>query len=205
MKKIVLIIALVWTAVSVAQEKIKVTSTYGSKNKEIQDLLDFENIYIQTLTFQGITIKGKHYEITVSEYENGNLIRTETLFNGSESDYFRNQSDTLTLTFFFKMAENKLKGFLRGERFGSRKIYFDLKNESDMYVLKDFFGLAKEWFFTPDTNKSTAILAIITPRMNPDGSGSYCEVAQSNIAPEHFGTHFHIPHYFLISIQFKEK
>ncbi|CEN44854.1 hypothetical protein ACILD6_09500 [Capnocytophaga canimorsus] len=205
MKRFTFLLCIAFLSITFGQEKIKVTSVYGSENKEVQVLLDFENIYIQTLTFHGATIKGKHYEVTISEYENGNLVRTETLFDGSESDYFRNQSNTLPLTFFFKMADGKFKGFLRGERFGSKKVYFDLKSESDMYVLKDFFGSSNEWFFTSDTNKATAIFAIITPKINPDGSGSYCEVAQSDIAPERFGTHFLIPHYFLVSIRFKEK
>ena len=43
----------------------------------------------------------------------------------------------------------------------------------------------------------------ITPTIHEDGSSSYCEVAQSDIAPEKLGAHFKIPHYFLITIAFK--
>ena len=67
--------------------------------------------------------------------------------------------------------------------------------------MKDFFGSKKE--LSIDLQKKNAVFAIITPTIHEDGSGSYCEVAQSEIAPEKLGEHFKIPHYFLITITFK--
>ncbi|PKP15193.1 MAG: hypothetical protein CVU07_11030, partial [Bacteroidetes bacterium HGW-Bacteroidetes-23] len=72
---------------------------------------------------------------------------------------------------------------------------------ADKYALKDFFGSNEE--MNIELNKKTAVFAIITPTIHKDGSGSYCEVAQSSIKPEKLGEHFKIPHYFLITITFK--
>jgi len=82
--------------------------------------------------------------------------------------------------------------------FSSAKVYNELKDNADWYVLKDFFGSKKEWFISGNLDREIPILAIITPRMNADGTKSYCEVVQSKIIPEEFGLHFKIPHYFLM-------
>lgn len=38
-------------------QNVKMTSNYGSENKEIQDLIDFENIYIEQLNFESENLK----------------------------------------------------------------------------------------------------------------------------------------------------
>lgn len=73
--------------------------------------------------------------------------------------------------------------------------------ESENYALKDFFGRKTE--LNLDISKKNAIFAIITPTIHKDGSGSFYEVAQSDIEAKKFGEHFHIPHYFIINIEFK--
>ncbi|MBA4155100.1 hypothetical protein [Flavobacterium sp.] len=183
------------------QNTIKMTSNYGSENNEIQDLIDFENIFIQSLNFQGDKLKGNFYIINLEEFKNGKLIKTSTLFDGSETDYFKIDTDNESLKFFFKLSDGKLKAYVRGKKFGSKKSYFKLNTEADKYALKDFFGSNEE--MNIELNKKTAVFAIITPTIHKDGSGSYCEVAQSSIKPEKLGEHFKIPHYFLITITFK--
>ncbi len=184
-----------------SQNTIRMTSKYGSDNSEIQDIIDFENIYVETLNFEGDILKGKNYQIDLEEYKNGKLASKKLLFDSSESDYFRINSNSISLKFFFKMSEGKLKTYIRSKNFGTKKSYFNLINDSDKYALKDFFGEKKE--LTVDLNKKNAIFTILTPTIHPDGSGSYCEVAQSDIVPEKLGEHFKIPHYFLITITFK--
>lgn len=183
------------------QNTVKMTSNYGSENQDIQNLIDFENIYIDKLNFEAKNIVGKSYVIYLDEYKDGKLKNTSILFNGVEADYFKISSDKESLKFFFKMADGKLKTYVRGEKFGSKKSYFKLFDSADSYVLKNFFGSKPE--LNLDINKKNAIFAIITPTIHKDGSGSYCEVAQSEIEPAKFGTHFSIPHYFVISIEFK--
>lgn len=184
-----------------SQNTIKMTYKYGSDNGEIQDIIDFENIYIETLNFEGDLLNGKNYQINLEEYKNGKLTSKNLLFDSSESDYFKLNSNSLSLKFFFKMSDGKLKTYIRSNLFGTKKSYFNLMNDPDKYALKDFFGEKKEVTINP--NKKNAVFAILTPTIHPDGSGSYCEVAQSDIAPEKLGEHFKIPHYFLVTINFK--
>lgn len=184
-----------------SQNTIKMTNKYGSDNREIQDIIDFENIYIETLNFEGDLLNGKNYQINLEEYKNGKLTSKNLLFDSSESDYFKINSNSLSLKFFFKMSDGKLKVYIKGRKFGTKKSYFNLMNDSDKYALKDFFGEKKE--VAINLNKKNAVFAILTPTIHPDGSGSYCEVAQSDIAPEKLGEHFKIPHHFLITINFK--
>lgn len=186
---------------SFAQSNIKVTSNYGSQNSEIQNLVDFENIYIEQLNFEGKDLKGKQYTIDLQEFTEGKLVNTTVLFDGTETDYFKIKSNKESVHFLFKMADGKLKTYIRTDRFGSKKSYFSLKSDSDNYALKDFFGSKTE--LNIDSKQQTAIFAILTPTKHEDGSASYCEVVQSSVKPEDLGTHFKIPHYFLVTIQFK--
>lgn len=201
MKYYLLFIFLIIANFSFSQNVVKVTNTYGSENEEIQNLLDFENIYIEQLNFESEKLKGKYYVINLEEFSNGKLVKTSTLFDGSESDYFKIDSEKEIVKFFFKLSDGKLKTYIRGQKFGSKKSYFKLSSDSDQYALKDFFGNKKE--LEIDLTKENAIFAIITPTIHKDGSGSYCEVAQSEVMPQKLGEHFRIPHYFLITIKFK--
>lgn len=107
-----------------AQNTIKMTSNYGSKDSEIQTLIDFENIYIEQLNFEGANLKGKSYQIRLEEYVNGKLTKSSMLFDGSESDYFKIASEKDSLKFFFKLSDWRLKTFLCGNKFRSKKIIF---------------------------------------------------------------------------------
>ena len=196
-----LLLFILFTNFVAAQDIAKMTNSYGSENKEIQDLTDFENIYIEQLNFESKSLNGKYYQIHIEEYKNGKHVKTSTLFDGSETDYFKINTSKESLKFFFKLSDGKLKTYIRGGKFGSKKSYFKINGDSDNYAVKDFFGSKKE--LSIDLQQKNAIFAIITPTIHEDGSGSYCEVAQSEIAPEKLGTHYKIPHYFLITITFK--
>ncbi|MCZ2102045.1 MAG: hypothetical protein LC107_10970 [Chitinophagales bacterium] len=200
-KSKILFAFIILTNFAFAQNTVKMTNNYGSQNRDIQDVIDFENIYIEQLNFESENLKGKSYQINLEEYKNGKLIKTSNLFDGSETDYFKIDSTTESLKFFFKLSDGKLKTYIRGKKFGSKKSYFKLSSDSDKYALKDFFGSKQE--LSIDLQRKNAVFAIITPTIHEDGSGSYCEVAQSEIAPEKLGEHFKIPHYFLITITFK--
>lgn len=198
--KIIFILALLSNAIT-AQDFIKMTNNYGSQNTEIQDLIDFENIYVEQLNFSSLNLIGKSYEINIEEYNNGVLLSTIKLFDGSETDYFKINTKEEILKFFFRVSDGKLKTYIRGKKFGSKKSYFNLMSDSDQYVLKDFFG--NKEVLNLDINSKNTLFAIITPTIHNDGSSSYCEVVQSDIKPEKLGEHFKIPHYFLITIKFK--
>ncbi|THF53320.1 hypothetical protein E6C50_03715 [Flavobacterium supellecticarium] len=203
LKRILLLLVFLTNAAAWAQQIVKVSNNYATENKEIQELIDFQNIYIERLNFVGEALKGKYYEINIREFKNGKPSPKVTLFDGSESDYFKISLESLSLKFFFSMTDGKLKTYIKGSGFGSKKSYFKLNNDSELYALKDFFGSNEFLEINIASETDIPIFAIITPTIHKDGSGSYCEVVQSDIKPENLGTHFKIPHYFLVSIRFK--
>jgi hypothetical protein len=200
-KGLILFAILIVAQLNYGQKTVKMSTGYGAKNRELEEVLSFQNIGIETLNFESDEIKGKYYEINIQEFKNGKLIKTKSLFEGSESEYFKIDSTFTSFKFFTKMENNKLKTYLKGKRFGSRQEFFNLEKGNGEYVLKDFQGSKK--FLNVPLNEEFPILAIITATKHKDGSGSYCEVAQSEIAPDKFGEKFNIPHYFIISMKFK--
>jgi hypothetical protein len=199
-KRIILFALLFAIQINYSQKTVKMTSEYGAKNRELEEVLSFENIGLETLKFESNEIKGKYYEINIKEFKNGKIVNTKNLFKGNDSEYFIIDSTFTSFKFFTKMENNKLKTYLKGNRFGSRQEYFDLELANGKYVLKDFQG-TKKFLYVP-LDKEFPILAIITATKHKDGSGSYCEVAQSEIAPEKFGEKFNIPHYFIVYMKF---
>jgi hypothetical protein len=198
-KNLVLFALIISTQINYGQKTVKMITEYAAKSNELQVVLNFENIDIENLTFESNEIKGKYYNIYIREYKNGKLTKTKRLFNGSK--YFIIDSTFTSFKFYTKTENNKLKTFIKGNRFGSRKEFFDLKEGNGIYVLKDFQGSKKS--LNVPINDEFPILAIITATKHKDGSGSYCEVAQSDVTPEKFGEVFNIPHYFIISMEFK--
>ncbi|UWY29030.1 hypothetical protein N4T20_03685 [Flavobacterium sp. TR2] len=188
---------------SFAQNNTIVTRDYGSSNKDIQALIEFEKIYMEQLNFEGENLKGKVYTINLQEFIDGKLANKSKLFDGfgEKSDHFTIKSTKESVRFLFKLADGKLKTYIICREAKSKKSYFDLKDDSENYVMKDFFG--KETELNINANQETPILAIITPTRYADGFSSYCDVVQSDVKPENLGTHFNIPHYFLVTIQFK--
>ncbi|RUA08015.1 MAG: hypothetical protein DSY82_07465 [Flavobacteriia bacterium] len=184
-----------------SQKTVKMTCNYGSNNKDIQELTVFEGIFIEQLNFEGENLNGKSYIIKIIEFKEGKKINSSTLFDGTESDYFRINSGSVSLKFFFKLNDGELKVQIRGNNFFSKKTYFKLYDDVYQYALKDFFSYKSE--LNIDLSKTNAVLAIITPSIHKDGTGSYCEVVQTDVAPEELGAHFKIPHYFIVTIEFK--
>ena len=183
------------------QSSIKMTAKYGVENEELMQIIDFQDIYLEKLSFDGQDLKGKYVEINIQEYKKGKLVAKKNLFDASEDEYFRIDSTSTYIKFFCSMNDETLKTFIRGKQYGSRKENFALQKGNGEYILKDFLGNKK--FLDVPVNEEFAIFAILTPKLNEDGSSSYCEVVQSDIKPEELGSHFKIPHYFLITMKFK--
>ena len=85
-----------------AQNPVKMTSHYGSDSSEINDLMEFESIYTETLYFESDSIRNKFYEINIREYKNGKFIRESNIFDGQESDHFKVNSHA------YKIIKNML-------------------------------------------------------------------------------------------------
>lgn len=186
---------------SYAQSSIKMSVKYGADSEELMETLDFQDIYVEKLSFEGQDLKGKYVEINIQEYKKGKLVSKKNLFDASEDEYFRIDSTSTYIKFFCSMTDETLKTFIRGKQYGSRKEKFVLQKGSGEYLLKDFLGNKK--FLDVPINEEFAVFAILTPKVNEDGSSSYCEVVQSEVKPEELGKHFKIPHYFLITMKFK--
>lgn len=183
------------------QSMIKVKRHDNVVDKHIQEIMDFESLFIEQLDFEGEGLRDKSYIVTLDEFDKGKKVRSSILFDGTEDEIFKIRENKATLKFFLKTADEKLKVSIRGSFFASRKMYFPLKMETDIYTVKDFFGEKEELLIPSD--KVGILFAIITPAIRPDGSGTYCDVVQSDIKPEKWYEHFKIPHYFVIRIRFK--
>lgn len=184
-----------------SQNQITMKASYGSGNQEIDDLMFFEQIGLEKLSFESEVIKGKTFEIVLKEYKKGKLKSTKKLFDGGSYDFFKIDSSYTSMKFYFKYSKSSMDVFIKAPQFGSDKKSFKLYNTKDEYILKDFLGSKSET--KVPLNQEFPILAIITPSKQEDGYSSYCEVAQSNIDPSLFGQKFNIPHYFVIYMKFK--
>lgn len=185
---------------SSAQDSIRVTNTELDIGRNLQSVLDFENIHIEQLGFEGNSLNGKSYTITLEEFKGHEKNSTSILFDGTEDDIFKIRDGKETLEFLFKCSDSKLKIVIRGKIFASKKQYFNLLSDEDLYAVKDFFGSKST--INIGANGSHTLFAIITPTIHKNGTASYCEVAQSSVKPEDIGRVFLIPHYFLVKIEF---
>ncbi len=200
MKKYFLIINLFAFCYSFGQTA-KMELKYGAETEELNQILSFQNIYKQSAKLNGSDINGKYYQIFVKEFKANKLIKTDTLLDGSETSYFNIDGDSTSFEFFAQTANNELKVQIMTQRFNSKKLTYKTFPNNQGYALKDFLGGKKALDIS--VGKPFYAFAIITPTIHKDGSGSYCEVAQSDTDPENFGTKYQIPHYFLVQIVVK--
>jgi hypothetical protein len=175
---------------------------FGSKNKEINSLMLFENIGVEKLSFEGSELKGKFYEINLIEYKKGKLKKSKKLFDIAFIEFLKIDTTFTSFKFFSKITDNKMTVFIQSPSMYSEKATFKIeKGKEQDYILIDFQG--DKSFINVPINEEFPILAIITPTKQEDGSSSYCEVAQSEVAQEKFWEKFEIPHYFVITMKFK--
>ena len=200
--KILLILSIFAFQFNYSQKTVKMITEYGSKNDEINNLMLFQNIEAEKISFESSEIIGKFYEINLKEYKKGKLIKTKNLFTLEGIDYLKIDSTYTSFNFFSKIEDDKMVVFIQSPHVSSGKMTFKLaKGKGSKYVLKDFQGL--KGFINVPLNEEFPILTIITPVNQGNGISSYCEVAQSEIAPEKYWEKFKIPHYFVIMAKFK--
>lgn len=204
MKKLLfLAVALIcysWTTAQ--QNEIKLTSQYGAKNKEVFELMRFEGIESNLLTFSGKELKGKNYTLLLREFTNGVLTETDTLIDSKSSEYIPViKTDSLKLNFFFKTENNNtVKMHIKAPRFTITKKY-DIKKSEDEYALHDFLGSKAS--LSIKKGKPTYVLGYFLPYLHKDGFKSYCDVSGSEYKPEEWGEKLNIPNYFLIQVLFE--
>ena len=200
--KLFILFSMLSFQINYSQKTVKMVVEYGSKSEDMNSLMSFQNIEVENLSFESPEIVGKYYEVNLKEYKKGKLISSKNLFDLKVVDYFKIDSTYTTFKFFSKIENDKMTVFVETQTMSSSKKTFKLqKGKGADYVLKDFQGNKK--FVDVPINEEFPILAIITPVKHEDGYSSYCEVAQSGVAPEKFGEKFKIPHYFVITMKFK--
>ncbi|MCJ8498833.1 hypothetical protein MVI27_11290 [Chryseobacterium salipaludis] len=184
-------------------QTVKVTNSFGSSNPEIQELMDFQKIYVEKFNLESTDLAGKNWEIYVSEYLDGKLTDKILLGETSKADFLKIKYSPFSIKFFTQIKAGTLTINAKFYNFTIKTLHLKLsgKSKEDDYVLKDFFG-SKLTMEVPMAEE-IPLLAIITPTRHKDGSGSYCEVVQSDIKPEELGKHFNIPHYFLVTMKIK--
>ena len=143
-----------------AQKKtVTTTVQYGVENQELMEIYQFQNISVEKFNFQGDEIKNKSYQVFIKEFKDGKLVDTKTLFDGTETDYFKIKYSQLKFKIFSELSRENLKIQLRTETYGSGIKNFKLYNKSEDYIMRDFFNekIAIEY----PLNEEFAILAII--------------------------------------------
>lgn len=204
MKKIFLIaiVLLNYGCITAQQNEIKLETTYGSKNKEILDIIRFQGIETVHLKFSGKNLKGKDYTLLVKEFSNGSLVRLDTLINSKKSTYISSiKSETFELKYFVKTRiDNVIKMTVRAPRFSVNRKY-DVKKTEDNYALHDFLGSKK--YLPVKVGDPTYVLGYFLPYLREGGFKSYCDVAGSEFEPEEWGKKLGVPNYFLIEVIFE--
>jgi hypothetical protein len=205
MKKLTLVVAAIFcfNSITAQQTEIQLETTYGSDNKEIHDLLRFQNIETIVMEFKGEQLKAKNYTILVKEFTNGSLYKTDTILNSKSSEYIPVIKDTLfKFKYFVKtQMDNKVKMTFLFNRFSVTKKY-DIKVTEDQYALHDFLGGNKSIPIKLNTKKN--ILVYFLPYLEKEtGWKKYCDVSGSKYQPEEWGNTFNIPSYFLVEVLFE--
>lgn len=204
MKKLLfLAVALICYSWATAQQnEIKLTSQYGAKNKEVFELMRFQGIESNLLTFSGKELKGKNYTLLLKEYTNGVLSKTDTLIDSKSVSFIpKIQTDSLKMKFFFKTEnDNVVKMHIKFPQFTVEKKY-EVKKQDSEYALHDFLG--SKPFLPIKIGYSTYALGYFLPYELPDGGKSYCDVSGSKYKPEKWGEKLNIPNYFLIQVLFE--
>lgn len=188
---------------SYAQQKtdLKMTSKFGSENRDLFDILMFENIDYYKIKFNGNELKNKTYKITVKEIWDGNLKSESTVFDSKEMvemNLDKVNDTSLSLKVISTLTpKNKIKISFVFDRFSNTKEYDAI--ESDEYSLRN---LADESKLPIGYGEKFYFMAVILPYQRANGSKSWCEVGSSGKDIENWGKRFGIKHYLLFEMKF---
>lgn len=202
MKKTLLFVVLFFATIAFSQT-LKITQNYGSSNPEIQELMDFQKIYVENFNIENPELRNKNWEINISEYVEGKLTSKTKLGDTSEADFLKIRYSPFAIKMFTQIKNGYLTINGKFYNYNTKTLHLKLseKSKEDDYILRDFFSM--KLVLEYPIQEEFPLFAIITPTIHKDGSSSYCEVVQSDIKPEKLGEHFKIPHYFLVTMKIK--
>ena len=181
---------------------LKMTSTYGSDNKEILDLQRFEGIDFYRIKFSGDELRGKTYKITVKEIWGGKVKSEKTVIDTKDlanAGLDKVGDTTLNMKVMSRvMPNNKLKVSFMFDRFSNTKEYKALKTND--YSLRN---LADESKLPIGYRENFYLMAMILPYEREDGSKSWCEVGSNGKDIENWGKKYGVKHYLLFEMKFE--
>ena len=183
-------------------QDLKMTSIYGSENKDLNDLLRFDGIDFYKIKFSGNELKGKSYSIAVKEFWGGKLKSQKKVFNTkdlADAGLDKINDTTLQMKVIFKItSENKIKISFVSDRFSNTKEYKALKTND--YSLRN---LADESKLPISYGENFYLMAIILPYEREDGSKSWCQVGSNGQDIENWGKKYGVRHYLLFEMKFE--
>ena len=185
-----------------AQQSVKFTAVHGVQSIELLRALDIQKISKVDIKYEGESLVGKNFKIFVRSFIDGNLEKTDLVFDSHETDWFKVNKPNFTFSVYTQhTADNKAKINFYFENF-HRDLEYALRPEVKEFALKDFLGSVRERVIP--INVRNSILTVLTPYVRSDGSTQYCEVAGSGVSPEELGKKYAIPHYLVIDFQFED-
>jgi hypothetical protein len=174
---------------------VKMISEYGSKNSEITNLMQFQNIDYFNVKFVGQHLQDKYFLLVCKEVWDGKIKKIDTLFNSKENSHVgKIETDTLSLVTFGTNTNDKLKLFFRLPKVG-------INRKFDAIVTDDYSLRATGSDIKIKYNKDFTAFAYILP-YEADGWKMYCAVAQSGVNIAEWGKKFHIKHYLIFDMKF---
>lgn len=196
MKTFLSFIALaLYFSVSAYGQSIKMSTDYP-EDKSLSQLLQFQNIEMYNVKFEGEALKGKNYYIVAKEIWNGKIKSIDTLINSAKVSHVGAiQGNSLALSVISgKSSEKKLKLDIRFERIGLTREFKSTKSTD--YSLRPFGEQLQI-----EAGKPFYALASILP-YEKDGYKYWCAVESSGKDIEKWGSEFGIEHYILFEMKF---
>jgi uncharacterized membrane protein len=210
-----LLIAL--SSFSQADSKTTVIKFSKVDNEDLQDIIDILDIQHFNVICEDTLMRGKKYFISISEFQNGSIIKKDTSYSKCKEEVMPiqmgdkvvnvtiNLCDKITFKQQDKQYKIKLTGMLKDNLFKlkicNQGIEYALAlNGDDDYLLKPVNSCAGTDRMTIPLNKETPILTYSPPvKSNAGGLESYCILGEEDV--EHWYKTFKIAHYYVIYLR----
>jgi hypothetical protein len=180
-----------------ADADIKMQSRSGSKNSELANILQFQNIDYYDVRFIGQKLKGKYFSVYCKEIWNGEVRKIDTLLNSKKEERVGQiKRDTLSLTLLGSRVNDKLKLFFKFPMIGMPRKY-------DAIVSDDYNLIAIGVDMKIKFNENFPAFAFILPYIHGEWK-DYCEVAKNGANVEGWGKKYNIKHYLIFEMKFEE-
>ena len=202
MRKIILMMATLFLPIALAnaQTNIQMRGTENVDNEDLMNVLRFQGISINKLTFSGTDLWGKEFKIFIRDFTNGKLVKIEEIFDSREDEFFKIKEQEFSFNVLAQRTNmGTAKIDFRFLGFGVTKEFKLTKDQND-FMLKRVDTALGERQFT--LGKNHTILAYLMPYKSKNGVSHYPALSDTDLTLEELGKKLKIPRYFLIDIRF---